>query len=81
MKPETKIDYAAIFDKYFVQKYDTNVDTSTEAIFEVMKDVATEAIRLAAPLFAGEANVTLSGLRVDKQSIIDAVEKVTKQIV
>ena len=50
---------------------------------EISKEIVKEAIRLAAPLFAEEAalnDVTRNNL-INKQSIIDVVEKVTNQII
>ena len=101
MKPETKIDY----EKIIKQNYAPNSYYAREAVemrgiilltelqvYSCIKQGITEAIRLAAPLFAKQARTKnrkhdndASGQFdiqvVDQQSIIDAVESITKQIV
>jgi hypothetical protein len=92
---ETKIDYEKMFEDGSMlnrnyaghEQFLMNKGT----FIEIAKQITAEAIRLAAPLFAKIAensNEILFNIEGDpeyrilnKQSIIDAVESITKQIV
>ena len=94
MSQETQIDYEKIVHNLPYEK-DAQCVYSTSELYDAMRESATEAIRLAAPLFAEEAGIFSRYPRdeyglvdttghiiteVNKASIIDAVEKITKQV-
>ena len=90
---EPKIDFEKIYGNHIgINSEHQYKHTAKEDVIAAMREATKEAIRLAAPLFAQEAETKvtrhkndISGMFdyeiVDKQSIIDAVEKVTNQII
>ena len=83
MKAEHQIDFEKIIAK--AEKGLSDYDHwETKHLIFAMREAATEAIRLAAPLFAEEAKTKtkpeFGRIHVDKDSIIDAVPSVTKTI-